>query len=264
MRGLVLGMAALLPIMLAACGGAQAERVQLSGRSEQRPVAVGAFDKIELKGPDRVVVRVGGAQSVTIAGDTAVLAEMEVGVEDGRLVVKRRGRSWSVAAPNERATVTVTVTVPQLAAAAVGGSGEMTVDRVGGGDFEAAVGGSGNLRVGQAQAGRLEAAVGGSGGLRFDQVQADSVELAIGGSGSIDAIGRARKIDAAIGGSGDIRASGLETDNAEVAIAGSGTANIHARNLAKIAIAGSGDAVVHGPARCETSKIGSGSVRCGS
>lgn len=256
MRGLVIGMTALL----AACGGAQAERVELSGRSEQRPVAVAAFDKVELKGPDRVVVRVGGAQSVVMAGDSAVLAEVEVAVEDGKLIVKRRGRRSNVSGPNERATVTVTV--PRLAAAAVGGSGEMSVDRVGGGNFEAAVGGSGDLRIGQAQAGTLEAAVGGSGDLRFDRVQADSVKLAIGGSGTIDATGRARTVEAAIGGSGDIRASRLESDNAEVAIAGSGTANVHARNLAKIAIAGSGDAVVHGPARCETSKIGSGSVRC--
>lgn len=261
MRGLTIGMAALLPILLAACSGAQAERVQLSGRSEQRPVEVTAFDKIELKGPDRVVVRVGGAQSVMMAGDSAVLAQMEVGVEDGRLVVKRRGRSWSVSGPNDKAVVTVTV--PRLAAAAVGGSGEMTVDRVGGGDFKAAVGGSGDLRIGQAQAGALEAAVGGSGDLRFDRIEANSVKMAIGGSGTIDASGRARMVEAAIGGSGDIRASGLESDDAKVAIAGSGTANVHARNLAKVAIAGSGDAVVHGPARCETSKIGSGSVRCG-
>jgi len=255
-------MAALLPVMLAACGGAQAERVQLSGRSEQRPVQVEAFDKVELKGPDRVVVRVGGAQSVVMAGDSAVLEQIEVGVEKGRLVVKRRGRLSNVFGPTEKATITVTV--PRLAAAAVGGSGEMTVDRVGGGNFEAAVGGSGDLRIGQAQAGTLEAAVGGSGDLRFDRIEADSVKMAIGGSGTIDATGRARTVEAAIGGSGDIRASGLESDNAEVAIAGSGTANVHARNLAKVAIAGSGDAVVHGPARCETSKIGSGSVRCGS
>ena len=262
MRGLPIGMAALLPVMLAACGGAQAERVQLSGRSEQRPVAVAAFDKVELKGPDRVVVRVGGAQSVVMAGDSAVLAEMEVAVEDGRLIVKRRGRSWSVSGSKEK--IIVTVTVPRLAAAAVGGSGEMTVDRVGGGDFKAAVGGSGDLRIGQVQAGTLEAAVGGSGDLRFDQVAADSVKMAIGGSGTIEAAGRARTVEAAIGGSGDIRASRLESENAEVAIAGSGTANVHARTLAKIAIAGSGDAEVSGPARCETSKIGSGSARCGS
>lgn len=258
MRTLVMIGAALLT----ACGIAQAERVQLSGRTEQRPLAVAAFDKIELKGPDRVVVRVGGAQSVTVAGDSAVLAEMRVGVENGRLIVKRRGRWSNVFGNKERATVTVTV--PQLAAAAVGGSGEMTVDRVAGGSFEAAVGGSGDLRVGEARTGKLEGAVGGSGALRLDSVEAESVELAIGGSGSIDAAGRARSVEAAIGGSGDIRAARLEADNAEVAIAGSGTANVHARGRAKIAIAGSGDAVVHGGARCETSKIGSGSARCGS
>lgn len=257
MRLLVIGMTALL----AACGGAQAERVQLSGKSEQRPVQVGAFDSVELKGPDRVVVRVGGAQSVTIAGDSAVLAEMDVAVERGQLIVKRRGRMFNIRGDNERATVTVTV--PQLASAAVAGSGEMTVDRVAGGNFEAAVGGSGKLRIGQAQAARLDAAVGGSGALSFDQVQADSVEMAVGGSGSIEAAGRTRSVEAAIGGSGKIRAARLESENADISVGGSGTADVHARGLAKVAIAGSGDAVVHGGARCETSKVGSGTVRCG-
>lgn len=250
-------------LLLAACGGAQAERVQLSGQTETRNVAVGAFDKVELKGPDRVVVRVGGSQSVQVSGDRAVLEQVDIGVEDGKLVVERKGRFSSVNGVRERATVTVSV--PRLAAAAVGGSGEMTVDRVvGGGEFAAAVGGSGDLTVGQVQAGKLDAAIGGSGDLRFDRVEAREVNMAIGGSGTINAVGRAERIEAAIGGSGDIEARGLEAQDAEVSIAGSGSANVHARGLAKVAIVGSGDAVVSGGARCETSKMGSGSVRCGS
>lgn len=257
MRKLPIG----LPMLfLAACSNTQDERVQLSGRSEQRPLQVAAFDKVELKGPDRVVVRVGAAQSVSVEGDSAVLGQLEVVVEDGKLVVRRKGRS-NVSGPEDRATVTVTV--PRLAAAAVGGSGEMSVDRVGGGDFAAAVGGSGRLRVGKAQAGKIEAVVGGSGDLRFDRVDADSMEMAIGGSGSIGAAGRARTVEAAIGGSGDIAAAGLASTTAEVAIGGSGTAVVNASDTASISIAGSGDAVVHGGAKCQTSKIGSGSVRCG-
>ncbi len=257
MRGLTVGAA----LLLAACGGAQAERVQLSGRSEQRPVQVAAFDKVELKGPDRVVVRVGGAQSVSIEGDSAVLERMELVVEAGKLVVRRKGRSWNISGPTERATVTVTV--PRLVAAAVGGSGNMTVDRVGGGDFSAAVGGSGELRIGQAQAGKLEAAVGGSGDLRFDRVESDSVEMAIGGSGSIGVAGRARAVEASIAGSGDVQAKDLAARTAEISIAGSGNAMINASETAEISIAGSGDVTVHGGARCETSKMGSGTVRCG-
>lgn len=248
-------------LLLAACGGAQSERVKLSGRTENRPVSVAMFDKVELKGPDRVIVRVGGNPSVSMTGDVAVLDTVETVVEDGKLVVRRKGRGWSVSGAGERATITVTV--PRLAAASVGGSGEMTVDRVSGGDFAAAIGGSGDLHVGDVRAGKLEAAIGGSGDLKFDRVEADKVEMAIGGSGSIDAAGRARSVEASIAGSGDVLASRLQADTAAVSIAGSGTANVHARTTAKIAIVGSGDAVVSGTARCETSKMGSGSVRCG-
>lgn len=259
MRAGVIGLAALL----AACGGAQAERVEMTGQRDTRTVAAGAFDKIELKGPDRVVVRVGGAPGVEVTGDRAVLDQLVVRVEDGgKLVIERKGRNWNVRGENERATVTVSV--PRLAAAAVGGSGEMTVDRVGGGgEFAAAVGGSGDLRVAQVQAGKLDAAVGGSGDLSLDAVDAQEVNMAIGGSGTINATGRARKVEAAVGGSGDIRAAALQAEDAAVSIAGSGSASIHARGRAEIAMMGSGDVVVTGGAQCETSKMGSGSVRCG-
>ena len=257
MREVVIGAA----LLLAACGGAQAERVALSGQTETRAVPVGAFDKVELKGPDRVIVRVGGAPSVSISGDRAVLDRMDVRVESGKLVVQRRGRGWSVNGDRERATITVSV--PRLAAAAVGGSGEMTVDRVAGGDFAAAVGGSGDLRVEEARARKLEAAVGGSGDLRIGRVEADSVEMAIGGSGGIGMAGRARMVEAAIAGSGEIDAGGLLARTAEVSMAGSGDAAVHATETATISIAGSGDVTVTGGARCETSKMGSGQVRCG-
>lgn len=257
MRELAVGTA----LLLAACSGAQAERVQLSGRGEQRPIEVAAFDKVELKGPDRVVVRVGAAQSVSMEGDSAVLERMEVVVEDGKLVVRRKERNYSISGDNERATVTVTL--PQLAAAAVGGTGRMSVDRVSGGDFSAAVGGSGQLRVGQTQARKLEAAVGGSGDLTFDRVEADSVEMAIGGSGTIGVAGRTRMVEASIGGSGNVEAKDLVARTAEVSIAGSGNVAVNASDTAEISIAGSGDVTVHGGAKCETSKIGAGNVRCG-
>lgn len=257
MRELAFGTA----LLLTACGEAQAERVTLSGERVARVAQVGAFDKVELEGPDTVRVRVGGAQSVAIEGDRAIVDRLEVVVEDGKLVVRRKGRNWNVGGRGEIATVTVTV--PRLAAAAVGGSGEMSVDRVGGGDFEAAVGGSGRLDVGEVTSGKLEAAVGGSGSLRFAKVEADSVELAIGGSGTIAASGRARAIEASVGGSGNVEAQGLATRTADVSMAGSGNVAVNASDTASISIAGSGDVMVGGGARCRTSKIGSGKVRCG-
>ena len=107
-------------LLLGACGVAQAERVKLSGQDERRPVQVGAFDKVELKGPDRVDVRVGAAQSVSMSGDRAVLERMIVRVEDGKLIVERRDRNTRTNGDRERAVVSVTM--PRVRAAATGGS----------------------------------------------------------------------------------------------------------------------------------------------
>lgn len=250
-----------LPIFfVAACGSVGGERIELSGEQQTRPLAVGAFDNVSLEGPDRVIIRVGGAPSVSATGDRAVLDRLQIAVENNKLVIERKGRGWNVSGPREVATVTVTV--PRLTAASVGGSGDMTIDRVEGGDFAAAVGGSGDLRVGGIRAAKLAAAVGGSGNLQFDRVEAESVEMAIGGSGEIGAAGRAGAVAASIAGSGDVRAGSLQARTAKVSIAGSGNADVHASQSAEVAIMGSGDVTVQGGGACKTSKMGSGSVRC--
>lgn len=257
MRAGIIGLTGLL----AACGSVNAERVKLSGANETRSVAVGAFDKVELKGPDRVIVRVGGSPGVRVTGDRAVLDTLTVKVAGGKLVIERKGSGWNVSGARDLATVNVTV--PSLKAASVGGSGEMSIDRVEGADFAAAVGGSGDLTIGQARAKKLGAAVGGSGNLSFARLEAESVEMAIGGSGEIGAAGRTGTVEASIAGSGDVRAKDLVARRAEVSIAGSGNVDIHATESAAIAIMGSGDVAVHGGGKCKTSKMGSGEVRCG-
>ena len=252
----------LAALVLTACGGARAERVELSGRQDSRAYRLGGFESVSLEGPDRVIVRVGGAAGVSAAGDSAVLDQLEVRVERGALKIGRKRNGWtSVNGDRERAVITVTV--PRLAAAAVAGSGEMTVDRVAGGSFAAAVSGSGDLRVDEVRGDALSAAVAGSGDLTVARAAVRRAELSMAGSGDLRVAGTAGTVAASIAGSGDIDASGLQGATGQVSIAGSGNAAIRAQDAAQVSIVGSGNALVHGTANCQVSKLGSGGARCG-
>ena len=212
----------ILPLVLAgACSAiAQTNQVQASGQRGQRSFDVGAFESVALQGPHNVIVTVGGAASVRAEGDTAALDILDIRVENGRLVVgTQRGWSWR----GSEAAVTVHVTTPALNSAAIGGSGDMRIDRVQADRFAASIGGSGDMEIGALQTREADFSIAGSGGMALD---------------------------------------GLQTRRASVSIMGSGDVTLQASEAVSGSIMGSGDINVRGAARCTVSRMGSGSVNC--
>lgn len=236
----------LIPFALAASacasGNADEAEVQPSGVEGNRSFAASGFDKVALRGPDDIVVRVGPAASVSAVGDTAVLDRLEIEVVDGTLRVGRKENQrvgW-----RRTGDATVTVTLPLLTGASVAGSGNMDVDRAEATDFDASVAGSGNLRIAS--------------------LTAEAADISIAGSGDASVAGQARSIDVSIAGSGNVDASSLKSERADISIAGSGNIRAAVDGEAEVSILGSGDVEITGKATCEVSKLGSGEVRCGS
>lgn len=210
------------------------------GPSVARNYQVAAFDRIRVAGPYDVTVTSGGQAGVSARGGDAVLAETEIVVRNGVLVIgpkKDREYRW-----NRDGKVVVTVSGAALRGAEIAGSGGVTIDRVSNAAFKGEVAGSGNLRL--------------------DRVEGGSVEIAVAGSGEVFAAGRANAVDVSIAGSGDVDLSGLEVAAAEIAIAGSGNVRARATRTAQVSIMGSGDVAVTGGAKCDVSKAGSGNVDC--
>ncbi|MCU6455201.1 DUF2807 domain-containing protein [Sphingomonas sp. A2-49] len=239
----------LLPLVAAAALASAAtagERDRGPGLPGQRQgnalvYAVRGFDAVSLGGSARMIVRAGPQFAVSAEGPAEAFANFRV-VQEGRtLKVGQRyeGRRWIPA----DAKLIVRVTLPALAAASVGGSGSIDIDRAGGERFAGSVGGSGDLRI-----------------ARLDVRAAD---LSIGGSGGIAATGRVGALDAKVGGSGSIDAAGLRADRASVAIGGSGSVRAAVAGPADVSVAGSGNVDLGPQARCRVSKAGSGRVRCG-
>lgn len=226
--------------LVAACGTVNAQE-RAGGPQVSRGFAVSGFDRVELRGPDTVEVRVGPAESVSVTGPQNIVDQLEVDVKDGRLRLGRKRGMLN--ALRSSGTAVFTVTVPRLTGASVAGSGDLRVDRV--------------------QAPRFAGSVAGSGDLVLGNVASDALDLSVAGSGDIAAAGRAETIALSISGSGDIDAARLRSDRASISIAGSGNVRAGVDKDAGISIMGSGDVEILGSAKCRVSKKGSGSVVCG-
>lgn len=240
-----LWIAGLLPLMACSAGAVigdddRGTAVPAQGSGGTRTYAVAGFDAVELSGADNVDVRVGPGFSVRADGDTELLDHLRITKDGNTLRVGRtRSRGWSWNGGHAR----ISITMPALAQAAIAGSGDMTVDRVQGGSFKGDGAGSGSLRVGT--------------------VQVDRADVSLAGSGEVRMAGSARQLKVSIAGSGDVDAGGLRASAADVSIAGSGSVRAEVDGPAKVTIMGSGDVDLGGKARCQTTKMGSGSVRCG-
>lgn len=238
-----LGLAML--ISLAACGanssGDELPGVAGTGSGTSRSYAVADFTSVEQRGPDDVAISVGTGFSVRAEGDPDVLEKVRiVRIGDSLRVGRARamGIDW-----RSKGGAKIYVTMPRIVGAGLAGSGDMSIDRVEGAAFNGSIAGSGTLSLGG--------------------VAVTAMTLSIAGSGDVTARGDAGALKVSIAGSGDVDAGELRASEANVSIAGSGGVRAAVDGPAKISIMGSGDVDLGPKARCRTSKVGAGDVRCG-
>lgn len=210
-----------------------------SAQAAERQFAVGDFDRILLAGSTEVDVRVGLRTAVTATGDAADLDRLEIRVRDGTLVIGTKPGRWTW---RSRGGVRVAVSTPALAAATISGSGEMTVDRVSGDQFEGRMSGSGTLRLPDVAVGRFS--------------------LAMSGSGRAEAAGRCEVGEIRLSGSGRVAADRLACGTLSASVSGSGDVTAGATGTAALRVAGSGTIRTTGGARCTVRTSGSGRVHC--
>ena len=214
------------------------------GPTVSRNYQVGNFQQIEVAGPYDVTVRTGANPGVSATGGQKLLDRTIVVVQGDKLVIHpQEHHAFSLFSFGTHGSAKFTVTVPQLSAATIAGSGDLHVDHV--------------------RAASFVGSVAGSGGLELDTVEVQSLKLSVGGSGDAKARGgKAQSIDYSIGGSGDIEAGDVQALNATVSVAGSGNVKANATGTADVNVVGSGDVEVSGGAHCNVSKAGSGDVHC--
>ena len=227
-----------------ALAGCHVNAQESGGATVSKNYQVGNFSGIEVAGPYEVQVRTGANPSVSARGSEKLLERTVVEVKGDKLVIHpENNHSFFNFGWGHHGKATVMVTVPQLSAATIAGSGDIRVDKVQGNSFEGTVAGSGGIDLGSLDVQQLKFGIAGSGGVKAGSGKAQSAKYEIAGSGSVDA-------------------AGVQTQDVKVSIAGSGDVKAHASGTADVSIMGAGDVDVSGGAKCTVSKSGSGDVRC--
>lgn len=215
-----------------------------SGTGTSRNYAVADFTGVDLRGSDDVDIRVGTGFSVRAEGPSAELDKLKIEKVGDTLRIGRINGSGFQWGGGSHKGVTVFVTMPRIAEAAIAGSGNMSVDRVDGQSFKGESAGSGDLDVAS--------------------LNVQTGDFSIAGSGGMKLKGSSRHLKIAIAGSGDVDAGGLKAEGADVSVAGSGGVRADVTGPAQVSVMGSGDVDLGSGAKCSTSKMGSGDVHCGS
>jgi len=240
---------------------------------------VEAFNKISFGFPGKLYLKQGSPQRVELEGDADILEEVETEVSGGRLKIGKEGKwfNW-----DDDHKITVYITVPNIEAVAVSGSGDIIgQSRIRTNDLNLNVSGSGSLLLEVEASGDVAASVSGSGDMNvkghFESFDGDvsgsgkivldarideAADFTISGSGEVNASGEADAVKAQISGSGKVLAADLQTQRCQVRISGSGDVEINVTEELDANISGSGSVSYRGsPKKINSHAAGSGKVR---
>lgn len=191
-------------------------RLRGNGVAARQERSTAEFDAVQISGSFDVEVEVGGPQRVEVFGDANLLEHVLTEVRGGSLEVGMERGSYST-----KRDLLVRITIPDLRAAALHGSGDLSV-------------------VG---------------------VERDALAFSITGSGSLRASGAAHSVTVDCSGSGDAKLGSLAVQEAAVVVSGSSDVQINSAKRLDVSMSGSGDVRYSGHPVVTASISGSGDVK---
>lgn len=236
------------------------------------------FTSINFGIAGKLILRQGSPQKVELSGSADILKEIKTEVSGGRLTIEVKGRNWNWSKGDE---ITAYITVPNLTALGVSGSGDVIGETTfTTGDFSARVSGSGDAKLTIQASGSIDADISGSGDLNItgkcrsfrsdisgsgdldlDLAVGDRAVFDVSGSGDVKATGSADEIRTSISGSSRISAEDFQTNKANIKISGSGDISIAVKDEINADISGSGSVRYKGsPGKINSHASGSGKV----
>ena len=214
----------------------------LAFAQNRQTVEVSDFDEISNRIGGTVYITQGSKTEVILEGREEDLEKVNVEVRGGELRIESKRRSSWRFWDSGNVRVDVYVTVKELNAVTVSGSGDII--------------GRNTIKTDN-----FKARVSGSGDIEMD-LDAKDIASSISGSGNIELSGSASSGSLSISGSGKLLAEELKVDDFEVRISGSGRGSITVYGELDVRISGSGSVYYGGkPTGVNSSVSGSGKVR---
>lgn len=180
--------------------------------SESRDVS--GFDEVELNGIGNLLIEQTGSESLTVEAEEDVLPKIRTEVENDRLIIgPKPGASIHTTEP-----INYTLTVDDLSALEVSGSGDVQAEGISTDELAVTVRGTGDVEV-SGRANSQEIDVSGSGNYRAEELESREVAIDVGGAGSA-IINVSDELDAEVSGSGSVEYIGNPTVDQDVSGAG--------------------------------------------
>jgi hypothetical protein len=217
-------------------GGCDLEGAHGNGYRVEETREVSAFTRLHNDGDLDVELVQGDVQSVTVSIDSNLQHLVRTHVHDDTLYLDlRENVDEMVSGPH------VLITVPELRAARLAGSGRMT------------------LALDEPDA-PLDLYLSGSGSLRFDGAAA-TLGAFLDGSGEMRLGGETRDVELSLSGSGAMVGRNLQAQSGYLDLSGSGTLSANVTDTVRVSLSGSGRIDVFGGAAIDSSqRTGSGEI----
>lgn len=212
----------------------------LRAEEEKRDVAI--FSEVALNIPAKLYLEQGDEQSVRIVANSSTLED---------IITEVKGRRLTIRFPNKNifkrnfnpGKIEIYISVPELGALGVSGSGDIVVKNLEARILQLAVSGSGNIDIHELESKKVKASISGSGNINI-------------GNGGV-----ADELAVSISGSGNFNGKGFEADAVSVHTSGSGNCSVTSNGSVKARVAGSGNIYYGGNPSIDVSVAGSGKVK---
>ena len=205
------------------------------GNAVTKEITLDPFHSIGLSLDADVILKQGSPQKVEIDAEANIIDNIKTKVRNG---------TWNIGIEEnviKHEKITIYITIPDLKAVSVAGSGDVTT--------KGAFTGMENLAL----------SIAGSGDLKLEG-EAKSLDISVAGSGDVLMAGSAGKVGVSIAGSGDVNLKDLVAGDCDISIAGSGNCKVNTSGNLDVSIVGSGDVYYTGGAKVHSSIMGSGDL----
>lgn len=200
-----------------------------------------SFSAVSLRVSGTVYLEQGNRQSVRVEASESTLEELITEVKDRTLIIRLKN-NYSPFRNFNTGKIEIYVTVPDIEALTVSGSGSIESDNIKSRNIDFTVSGSGDIIVDNLDSEQIKATVSGSGNIHLE-----------GGS--------ANEFSASVSGSGNIKAADFKATDADIKVSGSGNCSLTAQKSLKARVTGSGSVTYKGSPQLDTNVTGSGRVK---
>jgi hypothetical protein len=212
-------------------------------KTETREVT--GFNSIELRAFGDMQITQGTTESLVTEGDEEILQKISSRVEDNKLILEL-GQNWFeriMTGLNSigRKAVKYHITVKELKAVKVIGSGDVYIPSL--------------------KTTNLHLVVTGNGEIKLPALTAEGLEVDISGRGEIDVAGQVKTQDISIAGSGEYDAKALTSQSTKISISGHGDVEVAVSELLDVRIAGYGEVTYTGNPQVKQSIAGAGNIK---